>query len=72
MRLPAFGPAGSRVPPLEVAGLVFLRHDCVPVVSGAQIAQMTSPWSLTSGTPTPARSPRLQKDSAPTKGVTSS
>ena len=52
MRLPAFGPAGSRVPPLEVAGLVFLRRDCVPAVSGAQIAQMTTPGSLTFGMPT--------------------
>ena len=72
MRLPAFGPAGSRVPPLEVAGLVFLRRDCVPAVSGAQIAQMTTPGSLTFGMPKPARSPCSQKESAPTKGVTSS
>ena len=63
----AFWPAGSRVPPLEVAGLVSLRHDCVPVVSGAQIAQMTTPWSQTFGMPKPARSPCSQKESSPTK-----
>ena len=67
MRLSFFWPAGSRVPPLEVAGLVFLRHDCVPVVSGAQIAQMTTPWSQTFGMPKPARSPCSQKESSPTK-----